>query len=183
MQHDRPLVSRNSDSSTAIPVKRKKSKRVKKVKLEDTPEYKRGLEDGRYGVIARLACWHGGHNASEGNWGRLGMQVDVYDDEAVARYFYESISEDARKKAEEQLRVLKAMMFELRVGPPPCEPGPNTDVTAHLYYDKGRGTWAYAVSIGTGTHKIGYGDELVDALRMIKKGVESASRYLDKTKS
>jgi hypothetical protein len=69
--------------------------------------------DGRRSIIAKLAYWHGGHNASENSWGRLGMQVDVEDDEAVAKYFYKEISADARKPLEAEIVTLKARLFDL----------------------------------------------------------------------
>lgn len=71
-------------------------------------------KDGRRSIIAKLACWHGGHNASENSWGRLGMQVNVDDDEAVAEYFYKEISADARKPLEEEITKLKARIFDLQ---------------------------------------------------------------------
>jgi hypothetical protein len=70
--------------------------------------------DGRRSIIAKLAYWHGGHNASENSWGRLGMQVDVNDDEAVAEYFYKEISADARKPLESEIVQLKARLFDLQ---------------------------------------------------------------------
>lgn len=73
-----------------------------------------GIHEGRRSIIAKLAYWHGGHNASENSWGRLGMQVDTDDDEAVAKYFYESISQDARKPLEAEIIKLKAMIFDLK---------------------------------------------------------------------
>jgi len=71
-------------------------------------------QDDRRSIIAKLAYWHGGHNASENSWGRLGMCVDVNDDEAVAEYFYKEISADARKPLEEEIVKLKARFFDLQ---------------------------------------------------------------------
>lgn len=68
----------------------------------------------RTGVIAKLAYWHGGHNASENSWGRLGMQCDTEDDEDVASYFYHSITEDAQKKLKQEIQELKAKLFDLQ---------------------------------------------------------------------
>lgn len=68
----------------------------------------------RTGVIAKLAYWHGGHNASENSWGRLSMQCDPEDDEDVASYFYHSIREDAQKPLEEKIKELKARIFNLQ---------------------------------------------------------------------
>lgn len=68
----------------------------------------------RRGVISQLAYWNGGHNASETSWGRLGMQVNVEDDAAVAEYFYKSITEDARKPLLDEITRLKAMLFDLQ---------------------------------------------------------------------
>ena len=70
-------------------------------------------EDSRRSIIAKLAYWHGGHNASENSWGRLGMQVDTDNDEAVAEYFYREISADARKPLELEIAELKARLFDL----------------------------------------------------------------------
>lgn len=71
-------------------------------------------QDGRRSIIAKLAYWHGGHNASENSWGRLGMQVNTADDEAVAEYFYKEISADARKPLEAEIVRLKARLFDLQ---------------------------------------------------------------------
>lgn len=66
------------------------------------------------GVIAKLAYWHGGHNASDNSWGRLGMQCDTEDDEDVASYFYHSIKEDAEKPLKQEIQELKAKLFDLQ---------------------------------------------------------------------
>lgn len=68
----------------------------------------------RNGVISRLAYWHGGHNASESSCGRLGMQCDLNDDEAVASYFYHAIREDAEEPLKAQIQELKAQLFDLQ---------------------------------------------------------------------
>jgi len=65
----------------------------------------------RTGVIAKLAYLHGGHNASENSWGRLGMMVDTENDAAVAGYFYNSITEDAKKPLEAEIMKLRAQLF------------------------------------------------------------------------
>ena len=68
----------------------------------------------RNGVMARLAYWHGGHNASETSTGRLGMQCDLNDDEAVASYFYHTIRKDAEEPLKAQIQELKAQLFDLQ---------------------------------------------------------------------
>lgn len=70
--------------------------------------------DGRRSIIAKLAYRHGGHNASKDSWGRLGMQVDTEDDEAVAEYFHKEISADVRKPLEAEIVQLKARLFDLQ---------------------------------------------------------------------
>ncbi len=77
-------------------------------------ELDQAANSSRRSIIAKLAYWHGGHNASENSWGRLGMQVDVYDDEAVAKYFYDKISSDAREPLEKEITRLKALIFDLQ---------------------------------------------------------------------
>lgn len=42
------------------------------------------------------------------------MQVDTDDDEAVASYFYHSITEDAQKPLKEEIKELKARIFDLQ---------------------------------------------------------------------
>ena len=74
------------------------------------PLPKRGSRDG---LIAKLAYLHGGHNANEESCGRLALCVDVEDDDAVARYFYKTISSDARRPLEEEIKSLKAKLFDL----------------------------------------------------------------------
>mgnify|MGYP000237488276 CR=1 FL=1 len=69
--------------------------------------------NSRNGLIAKLAYLHGGHNASENSHGRLRMVVDINDDQAVANYFYQSISDDARKPLEQEILKLKAKLFDL----------------------------------------------------------------------
>ena len=71
-----------------------------------------GSASSRTSVIAKLAYWHGGHNASENQWGRLSMMVDVEDDEAVAEYLFKAISNDARKPLEAEIIRLKALLFD-----------------------------------------------------------------------
>jgi hypothetical protein len=77
---------------------------------------------GRRSIIAKLACLHGGHNASSNSWGRLGMQVDTDDDNALAKYFYKEISADARKPLEEEIKNLKARLYDLQKLPRPVLP-------------------------------------------------------------
>ena len=68
----------------------------------------------RTSIISKLAYWHGGHNASENSWGRLGMCVNVEDDEAVAKYFYHSIKEDAERPLKDEIQRLKAQLYDLQ---------------------------------------------------------------------
>ncbi len=70
--------------------------------------------ESRTSIIAKLAYLHGGHNASENSWGRLGMVVDTNDDKAVAEYFYREISKDAREPLEKEIIKLKALIFDLQ---------------------------------------------------------------------
>lgn len=80
--------------------------------LDATPTKPKDSAPSRTGVIAKLAYWHGGHNASENSWGRLPMMVDVEDDEAVAEYFFKAIASDARKPLEAEIVRLKALLFD-----------------------------------------------------------------------
>tara|TARA_R110000744_G_scaffold10369_14_gene32425 strand:- start:351 stop:1190 length:840 start_codon:yes stop_codon:yes gene_type:complete len=59
----------------------------------------------RNGVVSRLAYYMGGHNASEKSPGRLQLSVDVSDDDALANYFYDTISEDAIKGYKDEVRI------------------------------------------------------------------------------
>lgn len=91
-----------------------KSKRPARCSRPTCSALEDARQDGRRGIIAKLAYWHGGHNASENSWGRLGMQVDVDDDAAVAEYFYKEISADARRPLEAEIVRLKARLFDLQ---------------------------------------------------------------------
>lgn len=71
-------------------------------------------DNARRSIIAKLAYWHGGHNASEVSWGRLGMVVDTTDDEAVAEYFYKEIRNDATQRLEREINQLKAKLYDLQ---------------------------------------------------------------------
>jgi len=66
----------------------------------------------RENLIAKLAFLHGGHNAHGDSCGRLGSCVDLMDDEAVADYFYRSISADAQKPLEAEILRLKSFIFD-----------------------------------------------------------------------
>lgn len=70
--------------------------------------------EGRRSIIAKLACWIGGHNASDNSWGQLHLAVDPLDDDAVSQYLYETISATAKKPLEEEIIKLKAMLFDLQ---------------------------------------------------------------------
>lgn len=81
------------------------------MKAPENPPVKTTTRDG---VVSYLAYLHGGHNASPPlRCGRLGLQVDTEDDEAVARYFYHSITEDARKPLLREIETLKAKLYDL----------------------------------------------------------------------
>lgn len=84
---------------------------------EDLPEDYKTSEVplcSRTGVISWLAYLMGGHNASAGtNWGRLRLCVDPEDDKAVARYFYNEISDDQSRPLKDEITRLKARIYDL----------------------------------------------------------------------
>jgi hypothetical protein len=72
-------------------------------------------KNSRNGLISWLAYVHGGHNASPGtSSGRLWTMVDIDDDEAVARYFYKAITDDAEYELKNEITKPKAKIFDLK---------------------------------------------------------------------
>lgn len=100
--------------------KHKKNKHIERHQVDGMiicapdPVPRKSSKGTRTGVISQLACFHGGHNASDNSWGRLALCVDVENDRAVAEYFYTEISKDARGPLEDKIIQLKAKLYDLQ---------------------------------------------------------------------